>query len=64
MHHLFPLLEGSQLAQHASMNEAHRAVDTSSCGSCGCLWSDLGWVAIRRMQPVPAWPLSVPILLV
>ena len=28
------------------------------------LWSYLGWVAIRRAQPVPAWPLSLPILLV
>ena len=32
MHRLFPLLEGSQLAQHASPDEAHRAVDSSSCG--------------------------------
>ena len=27
MHHLFPLLEGSQLAQHASPDEAHGAVN-------------------------------------
>ena len=32
MHRLFPLLEESQLAQHASPDEAHRAVDSSSCG--------------------------------
>ena len=28
-----PLPIVGQLAQHASTNEAHRAVDTSSCGS-------------------------------
>ena len=32
MHRLFPLLEGSQLAQHASPDEAHRAINSSSCG--------------------------------
>ena len=29
-HSLFPLLEGSQLAQHASSDEAHGAVDSAS----------------------------------
>ena len=33
MHRLFPLLEGSQLAQHASPDEAHGAVNSAS----GCL---------------------------
>ena len=33
MHRLFPLLEGRQLAQHASPDEAHGAVDSAS----GCL---------------------------
>ena len=30
MHRLFPLLEGSQLAQHASSDEAHGAVNSAS----------------------------------
>ena len=32
MHRLLPLLEGSQLAQHASPDEAHRTVNPSSGG--------------------------------
>ena len=30
MHRLFPLLEGSQLVQHASSDEAHGAVNSAS----------------------------------
>ena len=40
----------------------HTSVVLASC--VVYLWSDLGWVAIRLMQPVPVWPLSVPILIV
>ena len=32
MHRLLPLLEGSQLAQHVSPDEAHRTVNPSSGG--------------------------------
>ena len=34
MHRLFPLLEGSQLAQHASSDEAHGAVNSASGRLC------------------------------
>ena len=40
-HSLFPLLEGSQLAQHASSDEAHGAVD--------CVWSVVSsWIRGSR----------------
>ena len=35
MHRLFPLLEGRQLAQHASPDEAHGAVDSGCLGHHG-----------------------------
>ena len=34
MHRLFPLLEGSQLAQHASSDEANGAVNSASGRLC------------------------------
>ena len=52
MHRLFPLLDGSQLAQHASPDEAHRAVDSSSCGLSHGAWV---LAQLRRKR----WILSV-----
>ena len=54
-HSLFPLLEGSQLAQHASSDEAHGAVDSASGLLChqgsgssrSCAASDGSWRCIN-----------------
>ena len=63
MHRLFPLLEGSQLAQHASPDEAHGAVYSASGCLCHHGSGVLAEAAPQVMDPVdglaPALPYSL-----